>query len=107
MFTALTRGDLRHHTKKQEIEHRIWKYIHCHPTEIRALINDDTIDYQVIAMELLLLADMFGLLDEPFMNRLNMIYQLLSDNTFLFDKMEEQLVHFIMEFKQKFEMNLA
>lgn len=107
MFTALTRGDLRQHTKKQEIEHRIWKYIHCHPTEIHALINDDTIDYQVIAMELLLLADMFGLLDEPFMNRLNMIYQLLSDNTFLFDKMEEQLVHFIMEFKQKFEMKLV
>jgi SpoVK/Ycf46/Vps4 family AAA+-type ATPase len=107
MFTALTRGDLRQHTKKQEIEHRIWKYIHCHPTEIRVLINDDTIDYQVIAMELLLLADMFGLLDEPFMNRLNMIYQLLSDNTFLFDKMEEQLVHFIMEFKQKFEMKLV
>ena len=107
MFTAITRGDLRQYSKKQEIEHRLWKYIHCHPREIKEMIHDDTIDYQVIMMELLLLGDMFGLLDESFMNRINMIYQLLSDNTFLFDKMEEQLVHFIMEFKQKFEMKVG
>jgi hypothetical protein len=103
MFTALTRGDLRQHSKKREIELRIWKYIHCHPSEIKTIIHDDTIDYQVIITELLLLADMFGLIDESFMNRLNIIYQILSDNTFLFDRMEEQLVQFIMEFKQKFE----
>ena len=107
IFTAITRGDLRQYTKKQEIELRIWKYIHCHPREILSLIQDDTIDYQVIIMELLLLADMFGLLDESFMNRLNMIYQLLSDSTFLFDKMEEQMVQFIIEFKQKFETATA
>ena len=107
IFTAITRGDLRQYTKKQEIELRIWKYIHCHPSEVLSLIQDDTIDYQVIIMELLLLADMFGLLDESFMNRLNMIYQLLSDSTFLFDKMEEQMVQFIIEFKQKFEMATA
>jgi DNA polymerase III delta prime subunit len=106
MFTALTRGDLRQHSKKREIELRIWKYIHCHPSEILTLIQDDTIDYQVILTELLLLMDMFGLVDEAFMNRLNIIYQLLSDNTILFDKMEEQLVRFIIECKQKFEMNL-
>ena len=106
MFTALTRGDLRQHSKKPEIERRIWKYIHCHPSEIPAIIKDDTIDYQVIITEILLLADMFGLIDEPFLNRLNIMYQLLSDNTSLFDKMEEQLVRFIMEFKQKFEMQV-
>lgn len=106
MFTALTRGDLRQYSKKPEIEHRIWKYIHCHPSEILAIIKDDTIDYQVIITEILLLADMFGLIDEPFLNRLNIMYQLLSDNTFLFDKMEEQLVQFIGEFKQKFELQI-
>jgi len=106
MFTALTRGDLRQHAKKQEIERRIWKYIHCHPKEIPALIRDDSIDYQVILTEILLLADMFHLIDEPFMNRLHMIYQLLTDNTFLFDKMEEQLIRFITEFKQKFESSV-
>ena len=103
MFTALTRGDLRQHAKKQEIEHRIWKYIHCHPTEIKSLIQDDSIDYQLILTELLLLSDMFNMIDESFMNRLHIIYQLLTDNTFLFDKMEEQLIQFIIEFKQKFE----
>jgi DNA polymerase III delta prime subunit len=103
IFTAITRGDLRQFSKKQEIEYRIWKYIHCHPSEIPALIKDDSIDYQVIITELLLLADMFQIMDEPFMNRINIIYQLLSDNTFLFDKMEEQLIKLIIEFKQKFE----
>jgi hypothetical protein len=58
-------------------------------------------------MELLLLATMFELVDDKFMNRLNMIYQLLSDNTLLFDKMEEQLIIFILEFKQKFEMTFS
>jgi DNA polymerase III delta prime subunit len=106
MFTALTRGDLRQQSKKREIELRIWKYIHCHPSEILPLIQDDTIDYQVILTELLLLMDMFDLVDEAFMNRLNIIYQLLSDNTILFDRMEEQLIQFIMECKQKFEMRL-
>ena len=46
---------------------------------------------------------MFDIMDEAFMNRINMIYQLLSDNTLLFDKMEEQLVKLIMEFKEKFD----
>jgi DNA polymerase III delta prime subunit len=107
IFTAITRGDLRQYSKKQEIEHRIWKYIHCRPQDIPEIIRDDTIDYQVILMELLLLATMFELVDDKFMNRLNMIYQLLSDNTLLFDKMEEQLIIFILEFKQKFEMTFS
>ena len=51
--------------------------------------------------------DEFELVDDKFMNRLNMIYQLLSDNTLLFDKMEEQLIIFILEFKQKFEMTFS
>jgi len=103
IFTAITRGDLRQYSKKPEIELRIWKYIHCHPSEIPTLIQDDSIDYQVIITELLLLSDMFGIMDEPFMNRINIIYQLLSDNTLLFDKMEEQLIKLIVEFKDKFD----
>ena len=107
IFTAITRGDLRQYAKKQEIELRIWKYIHCHPTEIIDLIRDDSIDYQVIITELLLLVDMFEIMDEAFMNRINMIYQLLSDNTLLFDKMEEQLIKLIMEFKEKFDARFS
>ena len=107
IFTAITRGDLRQYSKKQEIELRIWRYIHCHPSEIPALIQDDSIDYQVIITELLLLSDMFGIMDEPFMNRINIIYQLLSDNTLLFDKMEEQLIKLIVEFKDKFDKKFA
>ena len=61
----------------------------------------------VIITELLLLVDMFEIMDEAFMNRINMIYQLLSDNTLLFDKMEEQLVKLIMEFKEKFDARFS
>jgi hypothetical protein len=61
----------------------------------------------VIITELLLLVDMFDIMDEAFMNRINMIYQLLSDNTLLFDKMEEQLVKLIMEFKEKFDARFS
>lgn len=107
IFTAITRGDLRQYSKKQEIELRIWKYIHCHASKITTLIQDDSIDYQVIITELLLLSDMFGIMDEPFMNRINIIYQLLSDNTLLFDKMEEQLIKLIVEFKDKFDKKFA
>jgi DNA polymerase III delta prime subunit len=107
IFTAITRGDLRQYSKKPEIELRIWKYIHCHPSEIQLLIQDDSIDFQVIITELLLLSDMFGIMDESFMNRINIIYQLLSDNTLLFDKMEEQLIKLIVEFKDKFDKKFA
>jgi len=107
IFTAITRGDLRQYSKKPEIELRIWKYIHCHLSEIPLLIQDDSIDYQVIITELLLLSDMFGIMDEPFMNRINIIYQLLSDNTLLFDKMEEQLIKLIVEFKDKLDKKFA
>lgn len=61
----------------------------------------------MIITELLLLVDMFDIMDEAFMNRINMIYQLLSDNTLLFDKMEEQLVKLIMEFKEKFDARFS
>ena len=107
IFTAITRGDLRQYSKKPEIELRIWKYIHCHPSEIKPLIQDDSIDYQVIITELLLLSDMFEIMDESFMNRINIIYQLLSDNTLLFDKMEEQLIKLIVEFKEKCDKKFA
>jgi hypothetical protein len=50
---------------------------------------------------------MFAIMDEPFMNRINIIYQLLSDNTLLFDKMEEQLIKLIVEFKDKLDKKFA
>jgi DNA polymerase III delta prime subunit len=103
LFTAITRGDLRQGIRKEEIEKRIWKYLHCHPSEIRQIIQDDNVDYQSIISEVLLLADMFAIIDNEFVNRINLIYPLVIDNTILHDETEQQLVKLLGEFKQKFE----
>lgn len=103
IFTSITRGDLRQYVRKDIIENRIWKYIHCHPSEIVSIIQDTHIDYQLIISEILLLADMFSIIDTAFINRINLIYPLVIDNTILHNETENQLVKLIIEFKQKFE----
>jgi len=107
IFTAITRGDLRQTIKKEEIEHRIWKYIHCHPDDIIKIIQADNVDYQSIISEILLLADMFLIMDNALIDRVNLIYPLVIDNTILHDETEIQLVKLLGEFKQKFEMKFT
>ena len=103
IFTAMTRGDLRQTSRKEETEYRIWKYIHCHPSEIKSIIDDTTIDYQTITTEILLLADMFSIIDEELVNKVNLIYPILADNTILHVELAEQLKNLIGLFKRKFE----
>ena len=103
IFTSITRGDLRQTSRKQEIENRIWKYIHCHPAEIQHIIYDNQIDFQGILSEILLLSDMFGMLDLSIIKRINLIYPLVVDGTILHDETEKQMIKLIQEFKQKFE----
>ena len=103
IFTAITRGDLRQTMRKTEIEYRIWKYIHCHPSEIHSIIKDVTIDYQVIISEILLLANIFYIIDDSLIHRINLIYPLIVDSTILHDTIEHQFIKLINEFKEKFE----
>jgi DNA polymerase III delta prime subunit len=103
IFMAITRGDLRQTTRKPDIEHRIWKYIHCHPSEITNIINDSNVDYQSIISEILLLADIFSIMDNHLVDKINLIYPLLIDSSILHDETEEQIVNLIGLFKQKFE----
>jgi DNA polymerase III delta prime subunit len=103
IFTAITRGDLRQTIRKDEIEKRIWKYIHCHTSEVSSIIQDTNVDYQSIVSEILLLADIFSIIDDQFIDRINLIYPLVIDNTILHDETENQLIKLIQEFKQKFE----
>ena len=98
IFTAITRGDLRQTPKRNEIEHRLWKYIHCHPSEIPTIIHDDNIDYQGILSEIMLLSDMFGMLDSSLVKRINLIYPLMVDGTILHKEMDYQLIGLIKEF---------
>jgi len=103
LFTAITRGDLRQIVRKSESEARIWKYLHCHPDEIVSVIQDTTVDYQTIISDILLLADIFGILDDEIINRINLIYPLIVDATILHYEIEKQAIRLILEFKQKFE----
>lgn len=103
IFTSITRGDLRQGVRKQETEFRIWNYLHCHPSEILSLIRDETVDFQTILSEIMLLADMFHIMDEELIMRMNMIYPIMIDSTNLHDMIETQFVKCIQEFKRKFE----
>jgi len=103
IFTAITRGDLRQTMRKSEIEERIWKYIHSHPAEIKSLIQDENVDFQSILSELLLLADIFQCMDTEIIEKINLIYQLIIDNTILHDETENQFIALIQQFKQKID----
>lgn len=103
MFTAITRGDLRQHLRKSEMELRIWNYIHCHPSEIPAMIQDSHVDIHTIISEIMLLADMFSILDNTLIDRINLIYPLIVDSTLLHAETDKQVLILIMAFKAKFD----
>jgi DNA polymerase III delta prime subunit len=103
IFMAITRGDLRQTTKKTDIEERIWKYIHCHPSEIQSIISDNNVDYQAIVSEILLLSDIFSIVDNQLIEKINIIYPILIDSTILHYETEQQILNLVKLFKQKFE----
>jgi DNA polymerase III delta prime subunit len=107
IFTAITRGDLRQTVRRNDIETRIWKYIHCHPLQIKDIIRDETVDYHAILSEILLLSDIFSILDNDIINKINIIYTLITYNTILHDEIEQQIESIIRIFKQKFETKLG
>jgi len=103
MVTAMTRGDLRQCARKSEMEQRLWRYLNGHPSHIQEWIHEDTTDLQMILTELLLLLDMFQIIDASLMERMNLVYSMLMDSTTLHDVMETQLIRFIQECKQKID----
>ncbi len=103
IFMAITRGDLRQTLRKTDIEKRVWKYIHCHHSQISTIIKDNTIDFQTIISEILLLSDIFSIMDEEMINKINLIYPLVTDSTILYDEIESQIKNMIELFRLKFE----
>jgi DNA polymerase III delta prime subunit len=103
LFTAITRGDLRLHSRREEIESRIWKYIHCHPEDVREILREDCADEQMILHEILLLADYFQILDMDLIEHLHLLYPLLTDTAIYPDDKEDRVVAWICEFKEKFD----
>ena len=85
------------------MERRIWKYIHCHPSEVSTIIQDSQMDTHTVISEIMLLADMFSILDSSLIDRINLIYPLIVDNTLLHAETDKQVLKLIMEFKAKFD----
>ena len=106
LFTGITRGDLRLVERKKDTEERIWRYIHAHPSELRDLIRESNMDYQMILSELLLLADMFHILDNSLIEKINMIYPFITDTTYLHNETEDQLISLVRGFKDKIERRI-
>lgn len=104
VFTSITRGDLRLMERKLETEHRIWRYIHCHPSELSILLRESKMDYQMILSELLLLAELFQVLDMDFLEKLNAVYPYITDTTYLHHETEQHIISLIRGFKDKIEM---
>ena len=103
LFTALTRGDLRQHVRKADMETRIWSYLNAHPSEHLTILRKDDIDLQTIATEIMLLADTLQVLDNELIENINIIYPLLIDSTILQEETEARLVRLLREFKQKID----
>lgn len=104
IFTAITRGDLRQTIRKTDIESRIWSYIHIHPSKLINIIRDDSIDIHGIISEILLLGDIFNIIDTDIINKINIIYPLFTESTNLNDEVEFHTIELIKQFKQKFEL---
>ena len=103
IFTLITRGDLRQTLRRDEVEGRIWKYLHCHPDNIESIIRDSSVDIQTIISEIVLLADIFKLIDTELLTLTNIIYPIVADGTILHNEMESHVCDLIKLFKQKFE----
>ena len=103
IFTSITRGDLRQTVRKTEIETRIWKIIHCHPSQVISLVEEDDVDYQSIISEILLVADIFNILDDELIETINIIYPVIADSSILHVEVNKYIIDLIKLFKQKFE----
>lgn len=106
LFNAITRGDLRQNARRGEMEERLWKYIHCHPEQIKELIYSEHVDYHTVVSEILLLGDQFDIMDMELIERINLIYPLLAD-TSLYTEKETQIITLIRQFKVKFDKKIS
>ena len=88
---------------QSETEHRIWNYLHAHPSELPGLLRQSHVDYQMILTELLLLADLFSIMDQDFIEQLNALYPFITDATYLHVETERHLCALLREFKDKIE----
>lgn len=107
LFTAMTRGDLRQNSRRSEIEERIWSYLHSHPSQMYEILDNECVDDHTVISEILLLMDLFQMMDESLIHKINLIYPLLTDNSSLYYEKEQQMITILKEFKVKFDAMIS
>jgi adenylate kinase family enzyme len=77
-FHEITRGDMRFHDRRPEIEERLWNYLHTHPGLLVQMIESSTADIHTIVTEMMLLATLLQCLDATLLSQINSILPLLG-----------------------------
>ena len=103
LFTAITRGDLRQLGHQSETEQRIWNYLHHHPSELPVLLRQPHVDHQTILTELLLLADLLHVIDQDFIEQMNILYSFLNESSYFHEEIEARLCDLFRVLKDKIE----
>lgn len=106
LFEMITRGDLRQVTRRSEAEHRIWKYLHCHPSELRSILREESVDLPTIMTELLLLADTSCTTDTTWIKEMHLLYPFLSDTTIHNAYIEDRMVQWMVTWREKLEAKI-
>jgi len=91
-FHEITRGDLRLTLKKQDIDERLWFYIHAHPDEILDFLRTTSTDSMTILTELLLLMNLLFILDADILELINQILPLSQANVQM-----DRILHLVMK----------
>lgn len=77
-FHEITRGDMRFHDRRPEMEERLWNYLHTHPALLVQMIESSSADIHTIVTEIMLLATLLQCLDAPLLGQINSILPLLG-----------------------------
>lgn len=105
-FTEITRGDLRFNDRKEEMEERLWFYLHSHPATLVTDLQATGADTHAVLTELLLLATLLQCADEPFLQKLNTIVPFLSTGLQT-ERVFGVMAELVALFREKFELTLG
>ena len=105
LFHELTRGDLRFSGKREATDQRLWFYLHHHPDQIKEFLKTTNTDLYTILTELLLMSNLFCLIDKELLDKINTTIPLLNANVFM-NLQLEMIGDAVRLFKLKFEEHL-
>jgi adenylate kinase family enzyme len=77
-FHEISRGDMRFHDRRPEIEERLWNYLHTHPDLLVQMIESSSADAHTIVTEIMLLATLLQCLDATLLAQINSILPFLG-----------------------------